>query len=87
MTSYMDTGQWRVWEALQRFLKMHGEFWKIKAAGGRRSALDWIWFRRPFHSDCEYGDMRSTTRNDNVVFFQWGPFNAIEHCWWGRSRK
>jgi len=56
MTSYMDTGQWRVWEALQRFLKMHGEFWKIKAAGGRRSALDRSWFMRPFHPDCEYGE-------------------------------
>jgi hypothetical protein len=24
---------------------------EIKAVGGRRSALDWNWFRRPFYSD------------------------------------
>jgi hypothetical protein len=33
------------------------EFREIKAAGGRRSALDWSWFRRPFHSDCNYGEV------------------------------
>jgi hypothetical protein len=29
---------------------------EIKAAGGRRSALNWIWFRRPFHPDRMYGE-------------------------------
>jgi hypothetical protein len=33
----------------------HGGFREIKAADGRRSALYWSWFRRPFHSDCNYG--------------------------------
>ena len=28
-----------------------------QAVGGRR--LDWSWFRRPFHSDCNYGDVKS----------------------------
>ena len=28
-----------------------GKFRQIKAASGRRSALDWVWFRRPFHPD------------------------------------
>jgi hypothetical protein len=26
---------------------MHGKFREIKAAGGRRLAFDWIWFRHP----------------------------------------
>jgi hypothetical protein len=30
-----------------------GKFRQIKAASGLRSALDWIWFRRPF-SDCDF---------------------------------
>ncbi len=34
----------------------HGRFREIKAAGGRRSGFDWIWFRRPFHPDRMYGD-------------------------------
>jgi hypothetical protein len=33
-----------------------GQFREIKAARGRRSALSWIWFRRPFHPDCIYGE-------------------------------
>jgi hypothetical protein len=33
---------------LSRFLDRHPD---LKAASSRRSALDWIWFRRPFHSD------------------------------------
>jgi hypothetical protein len=35
--------------------RRYGKFRQIKAAGGWRSALDWIWFRRRFHPDCEYG--------------------------------
>ena len=34
----------------------NGKLREIKAAGGRRSALNWIWFRRPFHPDCECGE-------------------------------
>jgi hypothetical protein len=33
----------------------HGMLREIKAAGGRASGLDWIWFRRPFHPDRMYG--------------------------------
>ena len=33
----------------------HGRFREIKAASGRRSALNWNRFRRPFHPDCTYG--------------------------------
>ena len=32
-----------------------GKFREIKAAGGRRSALDRLWFGRPFHPDCACG--------------------------------
>jgi hypothetical protein len=37
--------------------KRHGKLRKIKAASGRRSAVDWIWFRRPFHPDRGYGEV------------------------------
>src|SRR2546421_7950614 len=35
----------------------HSKFREIKAASGRRSALELdLGFRRPFHPDCEYGE-------------------------------
>ena len=33
------------------------KFRQIKAASGRRSALHWIWFWRPFHLDCICGEV------------------------------
>ena len=43
----------RVWD-VTNITPRHGKFRQIEAASGRRSALDWIWFRRP---DCEYGEV------------------------------
>jgi len=40
--------------------KRHGKFRKIKAASGRRSAVGWSWFRRPFHSD--WGKLSTLSR-------------------------
>ena len=40
----------------------HSKFEEIKAAGGWRSALDRplrLWFGRPFHPDCAYGEMNA----------------------------
>ena len=39
-----------------RRYKGHGKFWEIKAAAGRRSALDRLWSRRLFHPDCACGE-------------------------------
>ena len=44
--------------------KRHGKFRQIKAASSRRSALDRIWFRRPFHPDCGYGVILPTISAD-----------------------
>jgi hypothetical protein len=52
-------GSGHVLYAVQR----HGKFRQIKAASGRRSALDWIWFRWPFHPDCEYGEHAEVPRS------------------------
>jgi hypothetical protein len=41
--------------------------------GDRPSALDWSWFRRPFHSDCNYGE-DVAAKNTTALFH--APFLA-----------
>jgi hypothetical protein len=36
---------------------------RSKSGGGRRPALDRLWFGRPFHPDCEYGALLAPFSN------------------------
>ena len=35
----------------------HSRLHELKATSGQKSALDGIWFRRPFHPDCMDGEL------------------------------
>jgi len=50
----------RAWDVNEYITQRHDKFQQIKAASGQRLALDWIWFRLPFHPDCEYGEITMT---------------------------
>jgi hypothetical protein len=46
---------------------------------------DWSWFRRPFHSDCNYGDTRAMViRDKRIGDADTRAMLTPEDCWYQR---